>query len=173
MKTTHDRIAMRNGLALLCDHFVPPIARSVARRPEDADDLAQVGRLAIIDAAPRVEAYIRQRVGGAMLDSLRLGARRQHARLEDGPEPADPVTPETLLLDSEAMLSIEAAIASLQPDQAAIVIELRDRGEVRRKQARVRLDGDAPQRRGRPRKADVAAAAAALDSMRQALRKAA
>jgi len=138
---------------------VPAIAGRVAKglpRAFERADLEQIGRVALLEAAPRIDAYVRKRVDGAIRDSARFQRYRDatHARL-----PAiviDARDPLSTLIDTEQQAGLRARVrahvARLPADQARVV-EARMRGR----------------RAGRPRSADIAAEREATRSLREAM----
>lgn len=135
--------------------LVPAIARRIARTlpPSfDRHDLEQTGRLAILEAAPRIEQYVRQRVEGAIRDSARY-TRYRDATHQGIAEAADVADKSTSPLDR--MVAAEA-LDSLPADQRR-VIEMRIEGR----------------KAGRPTKAEAAAEQAAIVTLRGALARAA
>jgi hypothetical protein len=120
-------------------------------RSFEREDLEQVGRLALLEAAPRIEAFARKRVEGAMRDSARFQRYRetQHASLSGlKKQPSvliDSRTPLEILIDDEKQAGLQAHICSLPADQARVISE--------------RMSGRKRQK-GRPSRAEAAARAA-------------
>jgi RNA polymerase sigma factor (sigma-70 family) len=124
--------------ALIAAHLdlVPSIARQIARQLPTAfelDDLIQTGNLALCTAAARYRpsehagapfsAFARQRIRGAILDSVR---RRHYANstmgaLEDAAEPAAPNVIETEIDRGRLRKKVEKALAQLPAREREIL----------------------------------------------------
>jgi len=152
-----------NKLVEIYSDIVPSIASSVARRlpPSfDRDDLEQIGRLALLEAAPAVESYLRTRVHGAIVDTARGARYRDATHLDLTAAIAtsdDARSPLTALIEEEERLTVLDSVQRLPADQARVITA--NFGDGRR--------------RGRPRKADVATERAAIAGLRNVLAKAA
>src|SRR6516165_1252626 len=124
--------------ALIADHLelVPAIARQIARQLPTAfelDDLIQTGNLALTLAAARYRpsehagapfaAFARQRIRGAILDSV----RRRHwqngtmAALETAPEPRAPEVIETEIDRGRLRRRVQSAVDQLPPRERKII----------------------------------------------------
>jgi DNA-directed RNA polymerase specialized sigma24 family protein len=114
--------------------LVPMIAGRIARRlPRSIDrrDLEQIGHLAILDAAPRVEQFIRTRIAGAMRDSARYSRYReaQHQPIAAAASQPDlAASPLEQMVAAETHEALHQAIAQLPPDQARAIASRGKRG---------------------------------------------
>lgn len=125
--------ANRDQIFAIYEHLVRPIVRSIARMlPSrfDPDDLEQIGRLALLDAAAGFEKYVRMRVRGAILDAVR-GPNYTAALQRSIDECPDIGAPNSLDDDIDRerkrerqRLRLEAAIAGLPAKQAEVVQEM-------------------------------------------------
>ncbi len=119
-----DAVARRDRTVDAYSTLIGPIAGRLARQlgaSTTKEDLQQAGALGLLDAAARFESYARQRIEGAMRDSIRKRDWREtaHARHEDVapmPDPAGDLMEVVLL--SELYAAIEA---ELTPRQAQVI----------------------------------------------------
>lgn len=123
-------------------HVVAPIAAALARRlpPSfDAEDLEGVGLLALVECAPKAAAleadhqaaYVRCRVRGAMVDSVKRGAYRDgtHMELLDAaPVATAEASPEDLAARAELEAVVAAAQRAVLTERQAQVLEFRRQG---------------------------------------------
>ena len=129
MKSTTSSTANRDRLSVVYAGLVPGIAASAARRLPasfDTADLHQVGMVAILDAGPRVEKYLRQRIYGAMINSVRGSPYRESkhsdvdtANLGSMPDPSPSSL--SLLIDEQQQADVQRAVRSLHPDQVIAI----------------------------------------------------
>lgn len=120
------RVARRNSIVETYGFLIRPIARQLkASIPPSfpSADLEQIGALGLIEAAAAFESYARQKIRGAMLDSLRgewpEGTREALPSHYDAPDPAP--SPEALVIQVEASAQLHAAIASLSQPEAEVL----------------------------------------------------
>lgn len=116
-------------------HLVGPLASALARRlpPSfDEDDLRQTGFVALLEAAEHAaglsadhrRAYLKCRIRGAMLDSVKRGAYREatHAALPPDAMVADPApSPEAQAAQAQIAAVVEAAQAHLSERQRTVL----------------------------------------------------
>jgi DNA-directed RNA polymerase specialized sigma24 family protein len=151
---------IRNQLSVLYEVLIPVIALSVAQAlpPSfDKEDLAQTGRMALLEAAPAIDSYVRRRIFGAMQDSIKGRKYKDstHLGVEALPDPEDPVeSVEDDLIKREETQAVQKAIATLPPDQAKILRM---------------MSGELPAPRGRRWPAHQARKREAIDGFRMAL----
>lgn len=135
----------RDALILAHLDLVKPLAAALARRLPpcfDKDDLAQVGVVALIEAAAKAASlqgdhrrqYLKCRIRGAMLDAVKRGAYReaQHVALAEVDAVSTEVSPEALAGKAEMAEMLAAARAKLTARQQQVI--------------RHRFDGDLTQR---------------------------
>ncbi len=128
---------MRDAIVAEYSHLVGPIAMRLARRLPasfDAEDLAQVGMVALIEAAEKAAsmqenpahqvAYLKCRIRGAMLDSVKRAAYRDatHAPITQAADPpAVNRNPEELAAQAEADRLLTEAREALPPRQREVL----------------------------------------------------
>ena len=122
-----DAVERRNAIVEALAPLVTPIARRIAGAYGNATtqaDLEQEGMLGLLDAVAGMESYARQRIEGAMRDSMRRRDWREatHPRHEDVAPMPDPVGN---LLDRCVLASeLYAAITATLTRREIQVVEL-------------------------------------------------
>jgi len=195
----------RNKLVEIYSDIVPSIASSVARRlpPSfDRDDLEQTGmlaileaepavedflrskveegaRLALVEAAPAVESYLRTRVHGAIQDTAR-GIRYRdatHLDLEAAAGTPDQAgTPLESVLRDETRQIVNKSVKSLVRSQRrALRVEFGNVEGLPRQELRAAHENvcEKDRRRGKPRNSYYTEKAKAIEGLRNVLAKAA
>ena len=131
----------RDKIVEIFADVVPLIAGAVARTlpPSfERDDLEQIGSLALIEAAPKVESYLRTCVFGAMRNAARGTYREaKDISISDAPEPVSIApSPELRVINEEKRRLLREAVGEL-PEKQALILTARF--------------GEQPRGRGRPR----------------------
>lgn len=125
----------KDGFVLAHADLVQSLAAALARRLPpcfDAEDLRQAGFVALLQVADRAAAldeshrlaYLKCRIRGAMLDSVKRGAYREATHAELLPEvdaPAAAPSPEALAAEAEIHTALEAAQAQLSERQRTVL----------------------------------------------------
>jgi RNA polymerase sigma factor for flagellar operon FliA len=144
----------RDAVVMAHLDLVKPLAAALARRLPpcfDADDLAQAGMVALIEAAGKAAAlegdhrrlYLKCRIRGAMLDAVKRGAYREathEALLPEVDAVATEASPEALAADAELAAMVTAARAKLTARQQQ-VIRHRFHGELTQRETGLQLGG--------------------------------
>jgi len=136
-------IESRNAIVASYSYLLRPIAAGIARRARGVslEDLEQAGALGLLDAASHYSperdatfpAYVRMRIRGAMLDSLRDRGWRGSVALE-GDLVDEGIDPLTAAIEGERRAAVERAVAALSARQR-VVVALRYRDGVSQRRA--------------------------------------